>query len=246
MSTHVNDRIGSLSNQAALKEKDNSPAVNLDVPPADTRYELPASGITLLGYVVRRMHKTSLLLPVAGLLKDDRSAEALAQIALYAAAASASFGPAYYQPASNTVGETAREADPETQAAVAATLDALSPQLRISSSADLPDGGRFSGIEAITGTTVGLHGLGMPAPSQFSFTAAGGYAARLSGTITSELMPRLFAAARIRAHGTLRLSDDRGNAGSLTLTRDGHVHIDVTPPGGPAIQRQAELAPSSR
>ncbi len=26
----------------------------------DTRYELPTTGITLLGYVVRRMHKTQL------------------------------------------------------------------------------------------------------------------------------------------------------------------------------------------
>ena len=61
------------------------------------QYEMPREGITIGGYVARRLHKTSLLKPVPDFLKDD-SARALAQIALYAAAASTSFGPAVYQP----------------------------------------------------------------------------------------------------------------------------------------------------
>jgi len=36
---------------------------------SNTRYELPPGGITLLGYVVRRMHKTALLLPASEMLK---------------------------------------------------------------------------------------------------------------------------------------------------------------------------------
>ena len=32
--------------------------------PDTTRYELPPVGITLLGYIVRRMHKTQWLIPV--------------------------------------------------------------------------------------------------------------------------------------------------------------------------------------
>ena len=38
------------------------------------RYELPPQGITLLGYVVRRMHKTEWLLPVPRSFPPESSA----------------------------------------------------------------------------------------------------------------------------------------------------------------------------
>lgn len=219
----------------------NMNTVQAGSPPV-TRYELPPQGTTLLGYVVRRMHKTALLLPVRSMLGEGRSAEALAQLALYAAAASASFGPAYYQPEFNAVGDMVSEADPVTQAQVTARLEARSPHYRISYSAELQDGSRFSGVEEITGTTVSWHGLGMPAPSRFNFTTpTGDYTAQMVGIITSELLPGLMRASRIRAQGTLQLTDSAGNAGTLRLTRAGQVHIVITPPDGPGVVRNEQL-----
>jgi hypothetical protein len=213
------------------------------IPASNTRYELPPGGISLLGYVVRRMHKTALLLPVSEMIADGHFAEALAQVALYAVAASASFGPAYYQPEFNGVGEKVSEADPATQARVSARFEARSPHYRISYSVELLDGSRFTGTEEITGTTVGLHGLGMPAPSRFNFTTAtGDYTAQMLGIITSELLPGLLTTSRIRAHGTLHLNDRAGDSGTLRLTRQGDVHIVVTPPGGVVAVRREQLA----
>ena len=45
-----------------------------------TRYELPPAGITLLGYVVRRMHKTQWLMPVPTLLAENKSSDARAHV----------------------------------------------------------------------------------------------------------------------------------------------------------------------
>ena len=70
-------------------------SINLKQRPI-TRYELPSSGNSLLGYIVRRMHKTSLLNPLPEMLNNEAYAEALAQLALYTIGAAASFGPAYY------------------------------------------------------------------------------------------------------------------------------------------------------
>ena len=89
--------------------------------------ELPLGGMSLLGYIVRQMHNTALLLPVRTLLNEGRSAEVLAQVALYATVSATSFGPAYYQPEFNAVGETVSESDPATQARVTASLEARSP-----------------------------------------------------------------------------------------------------------------------
>jgi len=47
-----------------------------------TRYELPPEGITLLGYVVRRMHKTALLADIPTLLAENKTGEALARVEL--------------------------------------------------------------------------------------------------------------------------------------------------------------------
>jgi hypothetical protein len=208
-----------------------------------TRYELPEGGTSLLGYVVRRMHKTSLLLPVQDLLASGQTAETLAQIALYAAGASASFGSAFYQPELDPVGRTVTEIDPATGARVSATLESASLPYRISYSAELPGGGLFTGCEEITGTQVGLRGLGMPAPSRFSFASAGGeYAAEIAGLVVSELAPGFLRPWRIRAYGTLDLHDNAGNTGTLSLNRNGQARVAVFGPDGPAITRQHNFA----
>jgi hypothetical protein len=191
-----------------------------------TRYELPLQGITLLGYVVRRMHKTAWLAPIPELLAQGDSARALEHIAIYAAASSTSYGRAYYQPNFDNTGATLSEADPNTGAKVSAHLESTSPHYKISYEAVMPSGDRFQGYEEITGTTVGLRGLGMPAPSRFTF-ASGDYAAELTGIITSELALSLIGNTRIRAYGSLNLKDSLDNTGRLELKRDGSLAITI-------------------
>jgi len=134
-----------------------------------TRYELPSAGTTLLGYVVRRMHKTQWLTSAPALIAENKSSDALAQVAMYAVTSSTSFGPAYYQPQFNSVGAEISEADPMTGAMVTAKLVSTSPHYLITYTATMPNGDVFSGSEEIKGTTVGLRGLGMPAPSTLNF-----------------------------------------------------------------------------
>ena len=210
---------------------------------SQTRYELPPSGASLAGYVVRRMHKTSLLLPVPGLIRDGRTAEALAQVALYAAGASASYGPAFYQPQLDRVGSVVRESDPATGVVVEVTLETGAAPYRLAYQAQIPGGGLFTGNEEITGTTVGLRGLGMPAPSRFAFSLPGqAYAAELIGVIVSELVPRLLGIWRIRAYGTLDLRDSAGNRGTLSLNRKGEATALVFRPDGTSASRNYSFA----
>jgi hypothetical protein len=192
----------------------------------ETRYELPTTGITLLGYVVRRMHKTQLLISISELVAAGKTDEALAQVATYAVRSSTSFGRAFYQPQFDPVGTEVTEADPQTGAVVKAKLEANSPTYRISYSAIMPNGDVFSGREEITGTTIGLRGLGMPAPSRFNFTS-GSYSAELTGVLTSELALSLIGRTRIRAYGFLNFSDNAGNAGKLTLDRNDNIKLEI-------------------
>jgi hypothetical protein len=191
-----------------------------------TRYELPPEGTSLLGYIVRRMHKTAWLTPVPEFLSRGQSAKALEHIAVYAAVSSTSYGRAHYQPSFDVTGDAVTEADPATGAQVTARLDSRSPHYHISYDAIMPNGDTFKGSEEITGTTVGLRGLGMPAPSQFTFTS-GDYSAELTGIITSELALSLFGNTRIRAYGSLNFKDNAGNTGRLELKRDGSLTITV-------------------
>ena len=191
-----------------------------------TRYELPPEGTTLLGYIVRRMHKTTWLVPVPDLLANGRSAKALEYIALYTALSSTSFGRAYYQPTFNVTGDSVSEPDPATGANVTARLDSRSPHYHISYDVTMPNGDTFQGTEEITGTTVGLRGLGMPAPSRFTFTY-GEYSADLTGIITSELVLSLIGRTRIRAYGLLNFKDKAGNTGGLELKRDSSLTMTV-------------------
>jgi hypothetical protein len=190
------------------------------------RYELPPQGITLLGYIVRRLHKTDLLMPVPDLLANGHSSEALARVAGYAVAASTSFGPAFYQPVFDAPGDEVSETDPATGARVSAKLEATRPHYVVSSSVILPDGSTFETTERITGTTVSLRGLGMPAPSVFHYRS-GDYTAQLAGTLTSELALSLFGRTRIRAHGFLNLSDSARNTGKAMVDRAGRLIIEV-------------------
>jgi hypothetical protein len=191
-----------------------------------TRYELPPAGITLLGYVVRRMHKTQWLTSAPALLAENKSSDALAQVAMYAVTSSTSFGRAYYQPQFNSAGAEISEADPMTGAMVTAKLVSTSPHYLITYTAAMPNGDVFSGSEEITGTTVGLRGLGMPAPSKFNFKS-GNYTAELTGIITSELAFSLIGRTRIRAYGFLNFNDNAGNTGKLTIDRNNRIDLEV-------------------
>ena len=196
------------------------------MPDNTTRYELPPSGITLLGYVVRRMHKTQWLTSIPALLAENKNSEALAQIAMYAVTSSTSFGPASYQPQFNSKGEEVSEADPQTGAMVTAKLISTSPHYLISYIAVMPNGDVFSGSEEITGTTVGLRGLGMPAPSKFNFKS-GGYSADLTGILTSELALSLIGRTRIRAYGFLNFNDNANNSGKLSIDRNQKIKLEI-------------------
>jgi len=191
-----------------------------------TRYELPPGGTSLLGYIARRMHKTTWLASVPELLVDGQSTRAIEHIAIYAAASSTSYGRAFYQPSFNAAGASISEIDPATGANITARLDSTSPHYHISYEAVMPNGDTFKGSEEITGTTVGFRGLGMPAPSRFTFTS-GDYSADLTGIITSELALSLIGNTRIRAYGSLNFKDNAGNTGRLELKRDGSLTIIV-------------------
>lgn len=191
-----------------------------------TRYELPPEGTTLLGYIVRRMHKTEWLAKAAEALTDKQTVKALEYASVYAAASSTSFGRAFYQPSFDRAGDKVTEADPVTGAIVAAILESTSPHYNISYQATMPNNDTFKGSETITGTTVGLRGLGMPAPSKFEFKS-GEYSAEFDGLITSELALSLLRSTRIRAYGYLNLKDNHGNTGRLELDRTGDISIRI-------------------
>ena len=191
-----------------------------------TRYELPPTGITLLGYVVRRMHKTQWLTAVSELISEGKTDKALAQIAMYAVTSSTSFGRAYYQPQFNQAGTEISEPDPTTGAIVTAKLVSTSPHYFITYAATMPNGDIFSGSEEITGTTVGLRGLGMPAPSKFKFTS-GNYTAELSGVLTSELALSLIGRTRIRAYGLINFNDNAGNTGKINIDRNNKIKTEI-------------------
>jgi hypothetical protein len=153
---------------------------------------------------------------------------------MYAIAASTSFGRAYYQPRFDAAGDVISEPDPVTGAEVTARLESTEPRYRISYFAQMPGGSAFFGSEEITGTTVGIRGLGMPAPSRFRFEAAD-YRAEMTGIITTELAFSLLRGTRIRGHGFLNISDNAGNAGKISVKRDGTVQSQIN-------GREVELA----
>lgn len=222
-------------------------------PAGSGRAAYETHGISLVRYLVRRTAKTRILLDLADHLAPatetaeprpiDESptvpsptdpAAALATFGVFCAAAAASFGTGYRQPSFDPTGTEIAELDPETGARIVARLDGRGPgsSLRLSVEAELDGIGRFEGREEIVGTTVGWRGLGMPAPSFFGFRSAGSLApwsATARGTITAELGPSL-RGTRVRGHGVLELSDDRGTRGIVELSRDGRARARTQAP----------------
>ena len=214
-------------------------------PAGDARAAYETHGASLVGYLARRTAKTRLLLDLDGWLPGDGRPQApdraLAAFGVFCAAAAASFGRGYRQPSFDATGTEVVEIDPETGARIIARLDGRGPgsRFRLSVDVDLHGIGRLEGREEITGTTVSLRGLGMPAPSVFTLRTVEPLApweARAIGTITAELTPRL-TGTRVRGYGTLELSDDRGTRGAVELGRGGDVVARVGGPGGILVRR---------
>ena len=214
-------------------------------PAGDGRARYETHGVSLVRYLARRTAKTRLLLELADRLPADGRPQApdraLVAFGIFCAAAAASFGRGYRQPSFDATGTEIVETDPETGARITARLDGRGPGSRFRLSVDVAlDGiGTFEGREEIAGTTVGLHGLGMPAPSVFTLGTVAPLApweARAIGTITAELAPRL-TGTRVRGYGTLDLSDDRGTRGTVELGRGGDVVARVGGPDGIVVRR---------
>lgn len=191
-----------------------------------TRYELPESGISLLGYVVRRMHKTAWLVEIPRLVRDGDLPLALAHVGVYSLVAGTSYGKAHYQPTFNRSGDWIAESDPETGAELEARVLGTRPTLAIRADVKMPDGATLTTSEEVLGTTVGLRGLGMPAPSIFAYTCEG-WSASANGTITSELSLSVFSGTRVRGYGELALANSSGNRGVATIDRDQRLGVEV-------------------
>ena len=191
-----------------------------------TRYELPQGGISLLGYVVRRMHKTAWLSAIPRLVQAGDLPLALAHVGVYALVAATSYGKAHYQPRFDREGDCVAESDPETGADLEARVLATRPRLAIRADVKMPDGATLTTSEEVIGTTVGLRGLGMPAPSVFTYKSEE-WAASADGTITSELSRSIFSGTRVRGYGELTLADSSGNRGFATIDREQRVVVGV-------------------
>jgi hypothetical protein len=214
-------------------------------PAGDARAAYETHGVSLVRYLARRTAKTRLLLDLSAWLPGDGGPQApdsaLAVFGIFCVAAAASFGRGYRQPSFDATGTEIVETDPETGARITARLDGRGPGSRFRLSVDLAlDGiGTFEGREEIAGTTVGRHGLGLPAPSIFTLGTVAPLApweARAIGTITAELAPRL-RGTLVRGHGTLDLSDDRGTRGVVELGRAGDAVARIGGPGGIVVRR---------
>jgi hypothetical protein len=199
-------------------------------PVGDDRAAWETRDVSLVRYVCRRTAKTRLLLGLAEHLPADGLGQpdlALATFGAFCAAAAASHGHGYRQPWFDAAGAEAAERDPETGAAIVARLVTRGPGSRfgLTVRADVPGIATIEASEEITGTTIGLHGLGMPAPSRFALRTIeplASWSATATGTITAELAPS-WRGTLVRGHGTLELADDRGARGMVTLGRDGRI-----------------------
>ena len=220
-------------------------------PSADARADYETEETTFLQYLARRAAKTVMLEPLQQLLAVRRSggpipAAALVCFAYYAVAASTSYGRGYRQPTFSSE-RSAVEQDRERDSVITARSVGTRGDLAAEITAEVEGIGRFVGNERILGTTVGLRGLGMAAPSQFSFETTRGRGAPLlawrgeaRGTVTTELAPSL-RGTTVRAHGSLVLSDDAGSTGKATINRDGEVSITVNDRSGGVYTLNAPL-----
>lgn len=221
-------------------------------PAGDARAAYETHGTTFLQYLARRAAKCRILTPLSMLLDEDRSggpefAGALACFAYYTAAASTTFGTGYRQP-EFTNEQTVEERDPESGALISVTNAGAGREIAAKIRAALPKVGVYESSERVLGTTVGFRGLGMPAPSTFSFDVdASGRRAGLAawrgtarGTVTTELAPSL-RGSRIRAYGSLDLHGSDGSRGRAEISRDGQVRVEIRDPRGGVLHLNAPL-----
>ena len=156
-------------------------------------------------------------------------------------AASSTYGPARYQPRFDAPGRTVDLVDPATGAHTHVVYEGQVPHYRFSFTVTFDGVGSITGVEEVTGTTVGLRGLGMPAPTTLRFTSDDGtYTAEARGIITSELAPRI-GTWQIRAYGALQLRDSEGNQGEATLQRDGRAEVVIRHPSGQSTRSTLDL-----
>ena len=209
-----------------------------------TRYELPPEGISKLGYMVRRMHKTATLVNLSQILNLEEFASALYQIAVYTAGAAASFGKFYYEPAVDEVGTTITEKDPQTGAIVSATLVKSEEKQYYRHMVQLPEGDLFSGCEQSGNAKMSFRGWVHPAKTRFQFISADeDYHAQFEGEITREIVPRVVGPWLGRAHGLLKMEDNKGNVGSVTLNSQAKAIVTIScADGRTVLHREVDLA----
>jgi len=221
-------------------------------PAGDARASYETDGTSFLQYLARRAAKSRILIPLATLLRSDRAggsefAGALACFAYYCVAASTTYGSGYQQP-NFTDEQIVEERDLETGVIVSATNTGGRREIAAKIRAVVPKIGVYEASERVLGTTVGIRGLGMPAPSTFAFDVdATGLRAGLAawrgtarGTITTELAPTL-RGSRIRAYGALDLHGSDGSRGRAEITREGLVRVEIRDPRGGTLQLNAPL-----
>ena len=221
-------------------------------PAGDAHAPYETHSTSFLRYLARRAAKSRILLPLRDLLAVKRRggpeyAGALTCFAYYAVAASTTYGKGYRQP-EFTAERRVEERDRQTGALITARSVGDGRSIAAEVDLTLPDIGQFRGSERILGTTVGLRGLGMAAPSTFSFAIDdSGHRAGLAawwgegrGTITTELAPSL-RGTTIRAYGELALTGSDGSRGRATLDRDGRLAVEVTGPTGDIYLLNAPL-----
>ena len=207
-----------------------------------TQYELPPEGISLLGYVVRRMHKTELLGDVPRLLKEGQMMLALFGVAHYTAASSVTFGKLHYEPRRDRPGTVRTENDPHTGAKVTAVLESILPDTCLSYDVALPSGALYHGRETNTDASISLRGWVHTVTCQFQFEYPDpAYTATISGNIVREIVPHLAGPWHIRAHGALELQDNQGHVGRLILRRDATVNVIVNSADGEICQQVLTL-----
>ena len=193
-----------------------------------TRYELPQEGISNLGYIVRRMHKTSSLNRVSELINVENFAQTLYQIALYVTSASSSFGKLYYQPDENQVGETVTEKDPATGAIISATFTQSEEMRQYQYMVQMPNGDIISGADNESESNISFRGWSFPSTSKYQFTSADeSYHAEFEGEIMREVVPRVSGPWHGRAHGQMTMTDNHGNSGSVTLNTSAEMVVTI-------------------
>lgn len=196
---------------------------------AFTEYELPPEGISTLGYVVRRMHKTHLLIEVDTLIQRHLYPYALAQVGHYAVASSATFGQMPYEPRPTQIGASITEYDPATNAFVMATKANISTANCYSFIVKLPDGAMLIGHKLEQESHFQPRGISTPTTINLTFTSADEqYQAQLHGILNHERLPRIVGTPLCRAYGELKFQDNQEHHGVLTLKRNAEATVQIS------------------